>query len=64
MRTAAYLHDDGKDIISNQGSFLPILGVDVIVHDLHTAHGTQECVKSLEMSQVQKLLKTDSRLAE
>ena len=33
----SYLHDYGKNVISNQRSFLPILGVDVIVHDLDTA---------------------------
>ena len=33
-----YLHDDGKDIISYQGGFLPILGVDMVEHDLHTVH--------------------------
>ena len=36
-----YLHDDGKDIISNKGGFLPVLGVDVVKHDLHTAHNMQ-----------------------
>lgn len=32
-----YLPNYGINVISNQRSFLPILGIDVVVHDLDTA---------------------------
>ena len=35
MQHTTHLHDDGKDIVSNEWCFLTILGVDVVVHDLH-----------------------------
>lgn len=36
-----YLHDDGKNIISYQGGLLPVLGVDVVEHDFHSARSVQ-----------------------
>jgi hypothetical protein len=35
--SAAHLLDDFENVVCDEGSLLPILGVCVVVHDLHSA---------------------------